>query len=305
MSTFGGCSKKTTSDLDWSSLKKINIADSLLFKSMTGCMIEGTIITRVCIMTSVMFLVQDSQGEISVVGLYNYIKDQSKFKLSELFENLGTILYAGVKIQIAEPFYKAAMGGNRMIRIDDPREFRIIKSDSVTVSKAKQNGNQAFVQKNYSMAIDHYKKCFGNMDIDLFVELLEERSSQFLKLKLCAEALADCSCILMLRPENEKIWRRYCAILRLLGMSNLAVTVKGQKNAKPVGEWCDPENNERYLALIETILKAGSGAFQGEIMCGTVLALWGGQGNPQEQKILELCGAKRLLAKEYDEKKSH
>jgi hypothetical protein len=88
-------------------------------------------------------------------------------------------------------------------------------------------------------------------------------------------------------------------------MSNLAVTVKDQKNAKAVGECCDPENNERYLTLIQTILKGWSGAFEGQIPCGTVLSLFPGQGDPQEQKILEICGSKRLLAKEYDEKKSH
>lgn len=67
-----------------------------------------------------------------------------------------------MKIQIVMPFYKATVSGSRMIRIDDPREFRLIDSDLVTVSKAKENGNQAFFQKNYNMAIDHYKKCFGN-----------------------------------------------------------------------------------------------------------------------------------------------
>lgn len=75
--TYNGCTKKASLNQNWSSLKKINLIDLLLFKPMSGCMIEGSIKTRSFIMTSVMFVIQDSQGEMYIVGLYNYIKDQN------------------------------------------------------------------------------------------------------------------------------------------------------------------------------------------------------------------------------------
>lgn len=205
-----------------SSLTPIFIHEMNANSTHRGKKLIGKIITNPTVMTSIMVRIEDDFGNDVLLAVYNLNK--SKYKKF----TIGTIL------TISEPYYKLAMDGNMMVRVDNPKnELFFNQSDMLSNGKNKSScewklfGNKLYMDKNFNAAIDSYSNGIesellnSNLNI-LISNILSNRAACYFKLKNYNNTLLNAGAAVMLNPKHGKSWYRLIDSLVELGYHNQA-----------------------------------------------------------------------------------
>lgn len=113
----------------------------------SGRVLFCTVVTPCLIMSSAMVLVEDTNGDLADLAVYNYKKDPNKF------------LYTGRRIAIMEPFYKQRADGTPGIRVDCPDEIKYdVEPPSVEEASARKEGENSTTTKNNPTGIPHQRR---------------------------------------------------------------------------------------------------------------------------------------------------
>ena len=201
---------------DWKSLAPITIDHLKLFESCKGSVLRGSIVGLPIVCTGITTLFQDEGGNIIQLGIYNYIP--GKMTMRRATEYARKHLPKGIRVEIAEPFTKIFVDGNRGVRIDDCREFRVEGEGSGSLSAARLEGNDFFKQKMFLAASEAY---IAGLSSEILVPtLLSNRAQAFINLGDWGSALADAASSLTIRPSCEKTRLRYRKALGKLEQEN-------------------------------------------------------------------------------------
>ena len=230
-SSYSNCKKKgdafTGSSMDWSALKQVSIHELRLFKQMKGAFLQGLLVSESMTMTSVMNILQDTNGDYITVCFYNCMPEvNTSISISEK-SRLGRERFPkGTQIAIANPYYKVAIGSNRVVRVDDPLDIKFITPITLSVTMAKDAGNKASVEGQYATARKEYMKCFNHSEIEDQINILANRCQCYLNQEQYHDALADAATVLSIKPDHQKCWMRYTTALEGIGFPDLASSAK-------------------------------------------------------------------------------
>jgi tetratricopeptide (TPR) repeat protein len=199
---------------DWSHLSKISIKDLVLYDSHSGKYVEGKLIVDPFTpFVGTTTILEDSNGDVILVALYNFLPDGLYGKESDPVS--AAKLPKGCTVRISEPFLKVFQDGSRGIRVDNPNDItvissgiegNVIKEEELLIS-AKNTGNRLVKEKMYNAAGDAYVT--GIRKADLVPTLLSNRSQAYAMMNDWERSLADAAASLTMRPHNEKSWARY------------------------------------------------------------------------------------------------
>ncbi|XP_063715058.1 uncharacterized protein LOC134842581 isoform X3 [Symsagittifera roscoffensis] len=156
-------------------LSEILINQLKIFKVHTGQYVKGQLIGHPCVTTGVTHLMQDKNGSVTILGIYNLMSVQKNEEFEEIYPVKSWIL-------VKEPFFKIFDSGDKGIRIDDPRDILLcteelerrltptkksvtedsvhseetVKALSERLAPFRTKGNQLFVQKKFELALAAY-----------------------------------------------------------------------------------------------------------------------------------------------------
>jgi hypothetical protein len=119
----------------------VTISALTLDKLNSGCILYGKIIVPPLIMKSIMTFVEDGNGCIVLVAVYNALPQN--LKSDALISAANALLKEGDLIGIVDPFFKRFADGTEGIRVDNPNNVLTnLNSDSVEhLRNLNQNPN--------------------------------------------------------------------------------------------------------------------------------------------------------------------
>ena len=127
--------------------------------------IKFKIITELTMMTSIMFLGQDDNEDLTLIAIYNF---ENHYGTRD-YKKLRYIYQKGKYIIVLEPFYKMFGSGEDGIRIEDPNEI-IIFDDKEWVDKflEAENKDESFKLLNDSQKDfeDLYKEAYKSLSLE-------------------------------------------------------------------------------------------------------------------------------------------
>ena len=135
----------------------------------------------------------------------------------------------GTSVQIAEPFFKIADSGQRVVRCDLPTDVHIKIPDEIgkeidfaavfALFLRMKRKNQNLVAHQFLLQA---LRTENNPCTENVVVLLRNRCEAALKMDHHLAALSDAAAALFLRPNDKKAWNRYTRSLEARGdCSNL------------------------------------------------------------------------------------
>ena len=171
------CKVGTTNKKFNNDLKPITIKEMTLGTTYKNKYIKFEIVTDLMLMTSVMFLGKDDNGDLVLIAIYNF---ENHYGTRD-YNKLSYIFQKGKYIIVLEPFYKMFGSGEDGIRIEDPNEiiifddknwlnkfleaenpedsFKLFHDDEEQNYKFLYNeANKAFCIENYTIAVAHFIK---------------------------------------------------------------------------------------------------------------------------------------------------
>jgi len=203
-----------TTKTDWTNLTKIEIKDLVLYDGHEGKYIEGKLlIDPFTPMVGTTTILEDSNGDVVLVALYNFLPDGLCGQESNPVASAK--IPKGCTLRIVEPFQKVFRDGSRGIRVDNPNDISVISDgddsrlldEESLLAKAKAAGNEFVQKKMYIAAGEVYLD--GIRKADLVPTLLSNRSQAYAMLDNWGRSLEDAAASLTMRPSNEKTWSRY------------------------------------------------------------------------------------------------
>lgn len=221
---------KTSTAFQWSNLSLIGVKDLKLFQTCKGNVLAGTLVTVPNVIKGISTILKDDNGGVIQIALYNYVPGKMS-RLNEM-EYARKHLPKGTRVSIAEPFTKILADGNRGVRIDDPREFRIEGDNQTDISTAREDGNNFYKRRMYQAASESY--ITGLQNEDLVPTLLTNRAQAHIMLEQWPQALADAAASLTIRPACKKTYLRY--------KKALAKVIDEQPNSNALNLALDPSN---------------------------------------------------------------
>ena len=174
-------------------------------------------------------LLKDSDGAIFKASLYNQAPGGKDATDARAY--LTAKFTIGARVVIAEPFFKIALDGQRMVRVDSPGEVQVMLSSSASVSRALDSREFLSLKQPLTDVTSQLQQ--GSPEeavqtallalhqshartVTLAVTLLSNRAQALLRLQQPASALRDAAAVLLLSPQHTKGWYRYVAALRAL-----------------------------------------------------------------------------------------
>ena len=101
--------------------KPIYVSNLVVDNTHTGRILRGRVIVPVLVMSSAMTLLEDETGAVVKVSVYNALppglEGPPKLAAAKAYLKEGTLL------AVLDPYYKTAMDGSRIIRVDDPSDI--------------------------------------------------------------------------------------------------------------------------------------------------------------------------------------
>eukprot|EP00392_Amoebophrya_sp_AT5.2_P004697 g4705.t1 len=152
---------------EFACLRPIGWKDLKTFTVLSGCVLKGTIVTDPAVQIACQTVLQDAAGECVRVAFYNVLPVH--LSMAEKMEVAARKFGEGCEVSIANPFYKVALDGSRMVRVDDPRDILVEKlprqerarKAARTLAELKEDGNKLVAQQKYEEAVLAYKSCFS------------------------------------------------------------------------------------------------------------------------------------------------
>jgi tetratricopeptide (TPR) repeat protein len=188
-------------------LKSITLNEMMVPKFHYGRYLLCRTINPATCMVGVTVAIEDLNGDVEELALYNLVKD---FDMS-----LDDILPIGTIIAIKEPYMKyGSVGNNVAIRCDSPSDVVFLTDNSPTLvgtkwfvkydkssfDSLKAKGNDMFKQKRYERALEFYSKAL-NIEQNSVLHL--NKSACLLKLERHQEAF-DHACKSYSLAESDK-----------------------------------------------------------------------------------------------------
>lgn len=200
------CIKKHSSYKDFDQLENIVLKDMYVNKVHEGKYLEAKIIYKPLVLTGIQTLIEDQNGDIEKLSIYNLIKDFD--------EKVEDLLPLGCIVRIKEPFLKISVENvhSYSIRVDSPSDLEIIitvpktiDQDIMTlIDKYNYQGNCHFVNKEYHLAVQSYTKA---LSLKQNIKSFTNRSLVYLRLECYQLALNDAEKSVQIEP-NEKGYYR-------------------------------------------------------------------------------------------------
>ncbi|XP_065062258.1 uncharacterized protein LOC135689070 [Rhopilema esculentum] len=187
---------------DFSTLHRVFIKDLKLFEKSKGKFIEGTIITRPIVLHDITTILEDAQGDVIQLRLFNMVP--SCRNKTEVAEKKFPV---NAKIKIAEPYLKVFADSNQGIRVDCPEEVCILQQTTADFEQILENGKFFTDNGDFLAAFDIY--IAGLAEFPEILLLLNNRCQAELKLKEYELAFLDAAAVLFLERDNEKGRLRY------------------------------------------------------------------------------------------------
>ncbi|XP_065062307.1 uncharacterized protein LOC135689112 [Rhopilema esculentum] len=185
---------------DFSTLQRVFIKDLKLFEKSKGKFIEGTIITPLFVVEGITTILEDAQGDIIQLGLYNMVPScRNKFELAKMKFPVHA------KIKIAEPYLKIFADSQQGIRVDCPEEVCVLQQ--ADFEQIREKGKLFTENGDFLAAFDIY--IAGLAEFPDILLLLNNRCQAELKLKQYELAFLDAAVVLFMERDNEKGRLRY------------------------------------------------------------------------------------------------
>ena len=208
-------------------LRSIPFDDMVLFQSVKGACIEGTLVANPLAAVGVTTILQeDGTGAIVKLGLYNCVP--GGLTGAAMAARATTMFAKGTRVVVREPYLKIMSCGTRGVRVDSPNDLRLITTDASSGSvsaeanvdpgpAARTEGKQLFQDGQFIAAAELYKTAAraqaGGTEL---VALLTDRARIALDQKRFGDALSDSAAALMLAPEDTAAWTTYSSALECI-----------------------------------------------------------------------------------------
>ena len=208
-------------------LRSIPFDDMVLFQSVKGACIEGTLVANPLAAVGVTTILQeDGTGAIVKLGLYNCVP--GGLTGAAMAERATTMFAKGTRVVVREPYLKIMSCGTRGVRVDSPNDLRLITTDASSGSvsaeanvdpgpAARTEGKQLFQDGQFIAAAELYKTAAraqaGGTEL---VALLTDRARIALDQNRFGDALSDSAAALMLAPEDTAAWTTYSSALECI-----------------------------------------------------------------------------------------
>ncbi|CAJ1375283.1 unnamed protein product [Effrenium voratum] len=202
--------KPTAFMKSWTSLVPSCFADLPLFMVAKGKVVHCTVIDHPFVSTAIQVLVEDDQGQLMSLQLYNQLPEGAFGGFSA--DGVTSKFAKGTKVSIAEPFLKIMNDGYRGIRVDAPSDVRVSLVDS-DMTSLKTAGNSAFSKGQFDLAKEQYLAALEVAEAEEITMCLANRAQAFLEIDP-VEACKDAATTLLLRPAHQKAGLRYAAALK-------------------------------------------------------------------------------------------
>ena len=169
-------------------------------------------------MTSLHTVIEDDYGGACKLCIYNLSSAQIK------------ALCKDVKMAILNPYYKQAVDGTHMMRVDNPMEIILIQPDTpaspfILPIEHKLRGNELYKQDKFVEAVEEYSQAImGDRHDPLFYS---NRSICYTKLSQFEAALCDATAALDIDPTDAKFKCREAQAWSGLGNHVRAIEILG------------------------------------------------------------------------------
>ena len=161
------------------SMKPITIKEMELGTTYRNRYIKFEIVTELTMMTSIMFLGKDDNGDLVLIAIYNF---ENHYGTRD-YKSLSYIFQKGKYIIVLEPFYKMFGDGEDGIRIEDPNEI-IIFDDKEWINNFLDSENK---EESFKLLNDDSEKKFEDLSKEAYKSLSIENYNtalaHFIKLK--------------------------------------------------------------------------------------------------------------------------
>ncbi|KAI5071599.1 hypothetical protein GOP47_0013850 [Adiantum capillus-veneris] len=112
-----GASEAATSSRPLRGLRPIHIRNLQVNCHHQGRVLYGELCVEPLKMVAVQTIVLDEAGHAAKLSVYNALPNQ------HFVQKMGTLFRKGLKVAIKEPYFKVAMDGSLIIRVDNPADF--------------------------------------------------------------------------------------------------------------------------------------------------------------------------------------
>eukprot|EP00438_Fugacium_kawagutii_P011269 Skav224333 [mRNA] locus=scaffold1353:234583:235812:- [translate_table: standard] len=192
----------------WHQLQPIGISALRLFGVATGKVLVGKLVVPPMVTVGITTLLQDQQGEVVQLGLYNQLPGGvTGHQAQQLAEKQFA---KGATLEIAEPFLKIFRAGTQGIRVDSPHDIR--KHDASTsgpdLHACRQSGNDLYKMEQFEAALSEYWRGLRTCD-ELAVLLSNRAQAELRQGDAWGAALRDSAASLLLCPKGAKHRARY------------------------------------------------------------------------------------------------
>lgn len=184
-----------------------------------GTILWGTVVEPTYKIVGLQCLIEDKMKQLSLLTIYNLVPNDASFDLCQRLVPVNS------RIGIKEPYVKCFQTGKLGIRVDNPKNIKIIKPNSAkneegtSAYELKEKGNELFKMNNYDEAVQMYISALNHSDSHdsaLKVTILSNCAACRLKLLKFDEALSDATKAIQLDSNHDKsIYRKGEALFGL------------------------------------------------------------------------------------------
>lgn len=206
-------------------LEPITITELETGQIHRGRVLKVTVARPVFKTVGINAIVEDDDGELVSMALYNMLNDVSGAKIADA----RRLVPCGATLHIKEPYYKLSNSGRLAVRCDVPTNVVIDEDDLLSNDDSealKAIGNAHFKTRAYDRAVRAYDrgiKLSENASSELHVALLSNRAACHIPLKAYDLAVRDCRAILRVDPSHEKAKYRLAVALGSAGNYDAAL----------------------------------------------------------------------------------
>jgi hypothetical protein len=134
----------------------VSIRDLNIFETAEGKVLEGTIVTSPIVMVGITTFLEDSNGDVIQLGLYNQLSN-TRPGYSGIAQAV-VMFPKGTRLAIAEPFLKIFHDGRgRGVRVDEPSEVHKLSNSG----ERSTNGTDPATVR----ATNHVARCLEEFSV--------------------------------------------------------------------------------------------------------------------------------------------
>ena len=252
--------KTTYSTKSFEKLQKINIKNLIIDKTHHGFYLKGKLFVECGKVNGITSILQDENDDLVRISIYNFPIPKGV--------DYRQVIKKDRIIYIKEPYYKMALDGMLVVRVDSPEDIifdeLILASKKKTCEDLKNEGNKAFERKEFEEALLLYDQALDLKadDIKIIAVINSNKAACLLNLCRFEQALESAKIAITLDPSYLKARFRFNQALIELGRFDEAI-----KEIKVLNQNLSKKELEDLMKKIEKYKKNISGIFDwGELL---------------------------------------